>query len=114
MTDIYQELGRRLRLERRRLGWTQEELGERSGMHPAYIGQIERGKKKISLAALSRLAGALSVRMSDLLNESPPPDPERWESKIGGLLRGRSPEDCELLYSTLRHLARRMPRGRRR
>lgn len=112
MSDIYREIGSRLRRERVRLGWTQDELGEKSGLHPSYVGQIERGSKKISIETLRKLAQALSLRMGDLLNESPPPSPEDWESKIGGLLRENSPDDRELIYDTLRQLAKGIRRRR--
>ncbi len=112
MPDIYKDIGSRLRKERTRLGWTQDEMGERAGLHPAYIGQIERGSKKISIETLRKLAQALSLRMGDLLNETPGPLPEDWESKIGGLLRENSPDDRELIYNTLRQLAKGIRRRR--
>ncbi len=112
MLDIYREIGFRLRKERARLGWTQDELGEKSGLHPSYIGQIERGSKKISIETLRKLAQALSLRMGDLLNETPGPLPEDWESKIGGLLRENSPDDRELIYNTLRQLSKGIRRRR--
>ncbi|MBI5625280.1 MAG: helix-turn-helix transcriptional regulator [Elusimicrobia bacterium] len=106
MGDLYREIGVRVRHERLRLGWTQEELAEKSDLHPAYVGQIERGEKKISIETLRRLAKAVSVRMSDLLNESALPPPADWESRIGGLLRDRDPQEARFLYDTLRQLAR--------
>ncbi|MFA6030862.1 MAG: helix-turn-helix transcriptional regulator [Elusimicrobiota bacterium] len=114
MSGVYDGIGRRVRGERHRRGWTQEELGERAGMHPSYIGQIERGTKKISLAALQRLAKALAVRMGALLDD-PLPNPsadDDWSSKVGGLLRDRTPSERGLLYSTLKHLSRQMRRKR--
>ena len=112
MPDIYKDIGSRLRKERTRLGWTQDEMGERSGLHPAYIGQIERGSKKISIETLRKLAQALSLRMGDLLNESSEPLPGDWDSKIGGLLRENSSDDRELIYNTLRQLAKGIRRRR--
>ncbi|MFA6092576.1 MAG: helix-turn-helix domain-containing protein [Elusimicrobiota bacterium] len=110
MGDIYSEIGLRVRRERKRLGWTQEELGEKTGMHSAYIGQIERGTKKISLAALQRLAQSLGLRIGRLLDELLPPSScaDEWNSKIDGLLRDKSPQEQDLLYSTLRHLSKSM------
>lgn len=105
--DIYRAVGLRVRRERKRLGWTLEELGERCGMHPGYIGQLERGVKKVSLAALARIAEALGAPVGALLDERQP-RAETWESKIGGLLRDKPERERRVLYSTLRHLARQM------
>ncbi|MFC1679933.1 helix-turn-helix domain-containing protein [Elusimicrobiota bacterium] len=113
MPDIYRDIGLRVRWHRKRLGWTQEELGERCRMHPSYVGQIERGVKKISISSLEKIAGALRIRMAELLEEDPVL-PETWESKIGGLLRDKPEDERRVLYSTLRHLAREIRRKPRR
>ena len=56
---------RRFRLER---GLTQEKLAFKSGLHRAYIGQIERGEKSIGLTNLQKLATAMNVDVRDLLD----------------------------------------------
>ena len=48
------ELGRRIRAERTAKKMTQEELAERAGLHPTYIGQVERGEKSLTVAALKK------------------------------------------------------------
>jgi len=55
---------RRLRLER---GWSQDALSDRSGLHRAHIGEIERGETNVTLQTLKTLADTLKVRMTDLL-----------------------------------------------
>ena len=107
MIEIYRRLGQKVRRERERLGWTQEELGEKSDLHPSYIGQIERARKKVSLATVGRLAAALRVGLGELLSEgSPYYKVSGWESRISGLLRDRSSKEQAVLYSTLKQLAR--------
>lgn len=76
-------------------------------MHPSYLGQIERGVKKISLKTLHALALALGTTMGDILDE-PEPTSDRWQARIDGLLRDKSPKQKAFLYSTLRHLSREM------
>ena len=49
MSDIAKSIGQRIRNYRTQLGWSQEKLAELSGCHPTYIGQLERGKKTLSL-----------------------------------------------------------------
>ena len=60
---------RRLRHARR---WTQEELGERSGLTARYIGAIERGERNITLATLARIANAAQTTPVALLKSDAP------------------------------------------
>jgi len=112
MEDVYRRIGAQVRARREQLGWTQEELGEASSLHPSFIGQIERGIKKSSLQTLNSLARALGAKLGELLDEPPASAPWKWETRIGALLRDRSAHERELLYSTLRHLSRQMRRSK--
>jgi len=42
-------------------------LSDRSGLHRAHIGEIERGETNVTLLTIKTLADALNVRMTDLL-----------------------------------------------
>jgi transcriptional regulator with XRE-family HTH domain len=42
-------------------GWTQEELGHRSGYDPVYINMLERGRRNPSVRALVDLCQVLTV-----------------------------------------------------
>ena len=53
--------------QRRKLGISQEELADRSGLHRTYIGAIERGERNISLATLELIAKGLNVTPDQLL-----------------------------------------------
>lgn len=50
-------------------GWTQEELGFRSGYDPVYINLLERGHRNPSIRALVDLCQALGVRPSAFIAE---------------------------------------------
>jgi transcriptional regulator with XRE-family HTH domain len=50
-------------------GWTQEELGFRSGYDPVYINLLERGHRNPSIRALVDLCQAFGVRPSAFLAE---------------------------------------------
>jgi transcriptional regulator with XRE-family HTH domain len=56
-----------VRTERRAQGLSQEQLAERAGMHPAYIGGVERGERNISVDNMERIAAVLRVPLADLL-----------------------------------------------
>lgn len=54
---------RRLRLAKE---WTQEELAERAGLHPTYVGGIERGERNLGFDNLLKIARALGEHPSAL------------------------------------------------
>ena len=64
---IQVRFGRRLRELRTVRKWSQEELAFRSGLHRTYISSVERGQRNVSLEALEKLAGALGISLSQLL-----------------------------------------------
>ena len=61
--------GKRLRELRLERALSQEELAFRSGLHRTYVSSTERGSRNVSLVALERLAIALGVSLSVLLEE---------------------------------------------
>jgi transcriptional regulator with XRE-family HTH domain len=69
MSDINETVRANIRRFRVEKGLTQERLGLKSGLHRAYIGQIERGEKNIGLTNLQKLADAMDVDVRDLITE---------------------------------------------
>ena len=61
------ELGRRVRALREARGWSQEQLGERIGLHRTYIGHIERGEVNPSLSNIVLVATGLEVDPAELV-----------------------------------------------
>ena len=66
LLTIAKQIGERLRSYRNQKGWSQEELAERAGVHPTYIGQLERGEKNATLDSISKVAVALNISLSQL------------------------------------------------
>ncbi|MEQ1603955.1 MAG: helix-turn-helix transcriptional regulator [Pyrinomonadaceae bacterium] len=58
---------RRLRLER---GLSQEQLAEVANLHRTYIGSVERGERNVAIDNIERIANALKVSVSSLLEEN--------------------------------------------
>lgn len=69
METVQQRFGKRVRDLRRRRGWTQEQLGDRSGKHWTYIGGIERGTRNPTIVVAEAIALALGVPIADLFKE---------------------------------------------
>lgn len=68
MTDINKRFGKQIRMLREKKGLTQETLAFEADLHRAYIGQIERGEKNIGLENIEKLAKALRISPSRLLD----------------------------------------------
>ncbi len=67
MSELLSLIGSNIRLHRRTLGISQEELAELSGLHRTYIGGIERGERNVSALNIERIAIALKVSPDELL-----------------------------------------------
>ncbi len=63
--------GERLRLIRHEKLLTIEQVAELAGLHPNYVGSVERGERNVSLFNIWRIAGAMGLKGSDLLDELP-------------------------------------------
>lgn len=66
MEEVRASFGRRVRTLRETLGWSQERLAERAGLHWTYVGGIERGERNPALDNINRLAQALGVSLAAL------------------------------------------------
>jgi len=67
-------LGERIRECRKALGLSQEALAERSGIHWTFLGQVERGRRNLSLHNLLKIAAGLSVDPAELVRGLEAPD----------------------------------------
>ncbi len=62
------KFGKKLRKIRKETGFSQEELGFKSGLHRTYIGSIERGEQSVSVDNIFKLAKALQKKPKDLFD----------------------------------------------
>ncbi len=65
---ILQKFGSRIKQFRSTKGITQEKLAELSGLSRQYIGDVERGIRNISLVNIQKIANALEIKLSKLLD----------------------------------------------
>ncbi|HWB59506.1 MAG TPA: response regulator [Chthoniobacteraceae bacterium] len=64
--DLKSLLGTAIRNKRNELGFSQEELADRAGLHRTYISDIERGARNLSLESIDKLAQALKISIGAL------------------------------------------------
>jgi transcriptional regulator with XRE-family HTH domain len=69
--EVRRRLGANVRRERERLGLSQEQLAFDSGVHRTYVSGVERGVRNPTVTVVERLAKALKVPASALLDDGP-------------------------------------------
>ncbi len=67
-TSTAQKLGKKIRSLRLEKNWSQEKLGEITGLDRTYISGIERGVRNPSIKNIDKLAKALDVKISELID----------------------------------------------
>lgn len=68
---LLQELGARIRAQRRLIGLTQEALALAAGVDRSYYGGVERGERNITFTVLCRLCLALRCDVAALTEDLP-------------------------------------------
>lgn len=69
METFAARLGHAIRRHRHAARLSQEEVGFRSGLHPNYVGIVERGERNVTAEALDRIGRAIGVGASAILAE---------------------------------------------
>jgi transcriptional regulator with XRE-family HTH domain len=74
LSDATRLLGERIRTRRESLGLSQEALADRCGVHWTFLGQVERGRRNLSLHNLLKIADGLGVDPAELVRGLSPPN----------------------------------------
>jgi len=107
--DYRESIGKKVRQERLRHGWSQEELAEKIEVHPSFVGQIERGIRSASFATLKRLSLAFGIKPADFLTEDDTEvryKPHPMERRIINLLKGCTLREQKAVYQTVKYMLR--------
>lgn len=105
MSDIKNTVGHRLWLRRRELALSQEQVAERAGVHPTYIGQVERGEKNPTITSVAKICAALDYPMEQLFEKiiitDEADDATRIPKECFDLILEQKKEDQEMLQKIL-------------
>jgi len=94
-------VGSRIAERRIAKGWSQREVGRRTGMHPTRLSRIERGGVTPRLEELVALHGALEMGLDEMVFGAPS---SAAAGELRELLATIPPEDREALLRVLRIL----------
>jgi transcriptional regulator with XRE-family HTH domain len=67
LSSATRTFGERVRARRHELGWSQERLADACGLHWTFIGQVERGRRNITLHNILKVAQALEIDPGELV-----------------------------------------------
>lgn len=67
--EVKKEFGKTLRSLRNYRGYSQEYVGDKTGLHRTYISDIERGERNISLINIIKICNVLETKPSAFFNE---------------------------------------------
>jgi transcriptional regulator with XRE-family HTH domain len=73
VSEAAQTLGARVRARRGDLRKSQEQLADACGLHWTFVGQIERGRRNLSLHNILKIAAGLQVDPGELVRGLRPP-----------------------------------------
>jgi len=68
ITKRDESLGKQIKKQRKKLGLTQDQLAEKSGLSTKYIQFVESAKRTPSLKTLYKIAKALGTKVGDLFH----------------------------------------------
>ena len=66
--DIKQKFGLKIKQLRTKKGWSQEKLALNAGLDRTYLPSIEKGERNVSLEVIEKLALALNIKPSELID----------------------------------------------
>jgi transcriptional regulator with XRE-family HTH domain len=109
---VARSIGRRVRTSRTELGWTLDQLAQRSGVSRRMLVNVEQGSTNPSIATLLRLSDALGIGLPALVDVGTAPEDAvsvhrsgeiaaMWTSASGGsavMVAGTRPPDVVELW----------------
>ena len=99
MENIYLEIGKRIRQQRKARGLTQEEFAEKLSTTMQYISRLERAKNKVSIEYLYRIAEALDCSIYTLLPATQLPQRKFFSEDLMYQLEHCTPKQKQFITS---------------
>lgn len=101
MNIDYKLIGNRIKLQRKRCGYTQGYFSELMDVSPGYISQVERGITRVNLDTLARMANYLNCDIAELISNSNNGTSHYMISDLNEICMKLSKPEREILYHLL-------------
>ncbi len=114
MEKIYRLVGLRIKIERKKLGLSQENLALKAGISQNFLGHIERGTKGTSLRTIERIAQTLKIPVgaffSNQVKEYKITEEDKSAKQLFYLIREGTPDDRKNLLKVARIIMKKTKR----
>jgi len=101
----YKLIGQRIKEARKKMGWSQEKLGEMIDVATVYISRIERGGSQVNLKRLSQISIALKVPIEKLITGTTVETKIYLNKEFQELLNTCTPDKQQLIYNIAKIVA---------
>ena len=61
-------IGKQVKIERKKINLSQEEFACKVGLHRTFIGDIENGKRNISISTLQKITKSINMNISEFFS----------------------------------------------
>lgn len=95
-------LGKRIREERKKLNFTQEQLAELINVSTTYVGFIERGERSLTLDKLIKIANTLGISVDYLLQDSVTDDSSAQEKLLLQLFSSANSQQKNMILEMIK------------
>ena len=95
----YKIIGKRIKEERRKKGWSQERLSEEIDVTTVYISRVERGTSQINLKRLAQISRVLETSVEYLIGGSITKAPNYLDKELYETLINCTPAKQRLIYN---------------
>lgn len=100
----YSLLGEKIKKLRQNKGLTQEALAEKTSLTPSYIGQIERGERKLSVETLVQIGNTLGASFDYLLQSDSRTEYDSALDELAAAFRGRTHSEIKMIIEVSRSI----------
>ena len=101
----YKLIGERIKEARKKLGWSQEKLGETIDVATVYISRIERGAQ-VNLRRLAQIAMVLKVPLEKLIVGTIVEEDKYLNKEFQQLLDKCTPDKQKLIYNIAKRVSK--------
>lgn len=98
----YVKLGEKIKKERMRNRLTQEMLAEMADITSSYVGQIERGERKVTLSKLVRIANVLNISIDYLLSDNVELTDDNLQVEIKNAMNNMGEKDKHMIIDIIK------------